>query len=45
MIRKLKLKCPECGKEYEIVRKVENRGAMLMCSICGNIAPLYRWLG
>ena len=43
MIKKLKLKCPECGKEYEIYRRINGSYDMLMCPNCGNIAPLYRW--
>ena len=43
-IRKLHLKCPYCGKEYEIYRKINSSYAMLICLECGHIAPLYKWL-
>ena len=44
MIRKLKLKCPECGKEYEIYRRINNSYDMLMCLNCGHVNPLHKWL-
>jgi len=44
MIQKLNLKCPECGKEYEIYRRVNSSYTMLICPNCGHLNPLYKWL-